>query len=368
LYGLRQAPRAWNKRLEAELSSRAFVQPDAVLALWIRRSKKGIVMAMFYVDDGLVAAHTADEADALVDLVSSIFEIRALGEPKDFLGIEISRDLTAGTITITQESKALALAAQVGVSQSQRALPMSSETYAGLWAAQPWEPMTDKLEFQRTLGSLLHLAQCTRPDITLPVSALAAFAAAPSEMHHGALLDVVRSVGSSAARGITYGRKRLPLGFWCDAKFAAFQDTRRSTTGWVVTMYRGDVSWSGEKQATTAASMMDAEYQACGVAAREGLSLIKALGELTLLSADFPLQGPVVIGWDNKAALSLCKDRKEGQRVKHIDIIHQFARDHVASGELSFVYCKSEDNVSDCLTKALPRSLIEKGLVGLGMD
>jgi hypothetical protein len=75
----------------------------------------------------------------------------------------------------------------------------------------------------------------------------------------------------------------------------------------------------------------------------------------------------VVVRCDNKAALSLCKDRKEGQSVKHIDIIHHFARDHVASGELSFVYCKSAENVSDCLTKALTRHLFEKGLMGLGM-
>jgi hypothetical protein len=47
----------------------------------------------------------------------------------------------------------------------------------------------------------------------------------------------------------------------------------------------------------------------------------------------------VVIECDNTAAISLCKDHKEGQRVKHIDIIHNFAGDHVASGELSFVYC-----------------------------
>jgi hypothetical protein len=113
--------------------------------------------------------------------------------------------------------------------------------------------------------------------------------------------------------------------------------------------------------------MMDAEYQACGAAAREGLSLIKALSEMGLLSPDFPLKGPVDIACDNKAAISFCKDRKEGQRVKHIDDIHHFARDHVASGELSFVYCKSEDNVSDCLTKALAKRLFEKGLAGLGM-
>jgi hypothetical protein len=77
----------------------------------------------------------------------------------------------------------------------------------------------------------------------------------------------------------------------------------------------------------------------------------------------------LLVGWagDNKAALSLCKDRKETQLVKHIDVIHHFARDHVASGELSFVYCKSVENASDCLTKALSRPLFEKELEGLGM-
>jgi hypothetical protein len=101
--------------------------------------------------------------------------------------------------------------------------------------------------------------------------------------------------------------------------------------------------------------------------AREALSLFKAQIELGLLSDDFPIVGPLIISCDNKAALSLCKDRKEGQRVKHIDIIHHFARDHVASGEIEFVYCRSADNVSDCLTKALPRPSFENGLRGLGM-
>jgi hypothetical protein len=86
-----------------------------------------------------------------------------------------------------------------------------------------------------------------------------------------------------------------------------------------------------------------------------------------LPSSDFPLGGPVVVRWNKKAALSLCKDHKEGQRMKHMDLIHHFARDQVAIGELSFVYCKPVDNVSDCLTRAWARPLFEKGLVGLGM-
>jgi hypothetical protein len=154
---------------------------------------------------------------------------------------------------------------------------------------------------------------------------------------------------------------------WCDANFAACTDTRRSTTGWVVVMFGGAVSWASKKQQTVAASTMEAEYQACGSVAREGLSLLKALDELALLCSDFPLKGPLNVFCDNKAALLLCKDRKETQRSKHIDIIHHFARDHVASGQLQFVYCKSEDNVSDCLTKALPRIQFHVCLVGLGM-
>jgi hypothetical protein len=67
-----------------------------------------------------------------VELVLSIVESRDLGEPHDFLDIDISTDLVAGTITISQESKASALARQPGVPASRIALPMSSDTSATL--------------------------------------------------------------------------------------------------------------------------------------------------------------------------------------------------------------------------------------------
>jgi hypothetical protein len=91
LCGLKQASRAWKKRLESELRAKEFEQSDAHPALWISHGKGGAVLAMFYVDDGLVAAKTVAEADALVDLVGSMFEIRKIGEPDDFLGIHICR-------------------------------------------------------------------------------------------------------------------------------------------------------------------------------------------------------------------------------------------------------------------------------------
>jgi hypothetical protein len=322
---------------------------------------------MFYVDDGLVAARTAEEADGLVKLVGSMFAIRELGEPTDFLGIQIERDEKAGTVSIHQTDKAVALAKALKVDGVKKLTPLTPEVFSSLRAAQPGEQMTDKVAYQAVVGSLLHLVQCTRPDLALAVGALAAYCSAPSAAHHAALLDVVRYVGHTASWGITYGSRPAPLEVWCDANFAACLETRRSTTGWTVIMYGGAVSWSSKKQATAAASTMETEYQACGAVASEALSLRKIMRDLQSVSRDFPLSGPISVACDNKAALVLCKNCKEGQRSKHIDVIHHFARDHVMTGELDFVYCKSESNISGCLTKALTRPLFEKGLCGLGM-
>jgi hypothetical protein len=115
---------------------------------------------------------------------------------------------------------------------------------------------------------------------------------------------------------------------------------------------------------------MDAEYQACGAATsltREALSLLKLLREFASLCRVLWPEKASVILCDKKAAVSLCSDRKKTKRAKHIDIVHHFARDHVATGNVKFVYCKAEDNVSDCLTKALSRFLFESGMDGLRM-
>jgi hypothetical protein len=95
--------------------SRDFVRSIAYPGLWILKSEGGVVLTMFYVDDGMVAAWTEEEAEGLVDVIASIFETRKLGEPQDMLGIEIARDLKAGTITIRQSEKARVLAAGFGV-------------------------------------------------------------------------------------------------------------------------------------------------------------------------------------------------------------------------------------------------------------
>jgi hypothetical protein len=243
LYGLRQAPRAWNEHLSGELKARGFVQSDADPALWILYCDAGSVFAMFYVDDGLVAAHTAEEADALVDLIAGIFEIRRMGKPSDMLGIGIEHDRAVGTITIQQSAKAHALATAFGVEGERRATPMTPAAQLELRAAQDSDDLVEVKAYQSGICSLLHVAHCTRPDIAAPVGALAAYCAKPTAAHSAAMLDVVRYVGCTARRGITFDGSAGPVEIWCDANFAGCPDTRRSVSGWAVVCFGGAVSW-----------------------------------------------------------------------------------------------------------------------------
>jgi hypothetical protein len=61
----------------------------------------------------------------------------------------------------------------------------------------------------------------------------------------------------------------------------------------------------GEEERANSSSLHHAERQACGAAACEALSVIKAPYELAFLCSAFPLKGPVVSGGGNKAALSV---------------------------------------------------------------
>ena len=76
--------------------------------LLLLNGKDGAVMCMFYVDDGLAVAICDKEAEALVDLVISVFAIRRIREPEDVLGIEVWREWDASTITPCHGRKALA--------------------------------------------------------------------------------------------------------------------------------------------------------------------------------------------------------------------------------------------------------------------
>jgi hypothetical protein len=145
--------------------------------------------------------------------------------------------------------------------------------------------------YMSLVGSLLYLATCTRSDIAQSVGVLSKFMAGPTSAHWTAALGVLRYVSTTSGYGLTYGGDSISIVGYCDADYAGDIDTRRSTTGYLFMMGGGAISWSSKRQATVAASTVEAEYMAAAAAVKEGLWVRNLAMELGLGDATINIRG-----------------------------------------------------------------------------
>ncbi|GKD31319.1 hypothetical protein Tco_1242097 [Tanacetum coccineum] len=70
---------------------------------------------------------------------------------------------------------------------------------------------------------------------------------------------------------------------------------------------------------------------------------------------------------DNKSAITLCCNNVHHSRSKHVDIRHHFIREQVEKGVVELYFVRTEYQLADIFTKALPRERFEFILLRLGM-
>jgi hypothetical protein len=100
LYGLKQGPRMWHKKLVETLERIGLVESDADPGLFIKRSSSGRILLLVYVDDMLLAGRRED-IDVLVTALSREFDVRDLGDAAAyFLGYEIVRNRAERTLFV----------------------------------------------------------------------------------------------------------------------------------------------------------------------------------------------------------------------------------------------------------------------------
>ena len=135
---------------------------------------------------------------------------------------------------------------------------------------------------------------------------------------------------------------------YVDADWAGCEKTRRSTTGYLATLYGSPINWCSKRQATTAASTMEAEYIAASEATKDTIWLRNLLGELGLIQ-----DRPTTVYVDNQAAIRLAGNPSTHSRSKHIDIRHHIIRERVEMRDIDISYIETAKQRADVLTKPL---------------
>ena len=139
-------------------------------------------------------------------------------------------------------------------------------------------------------------------------------------------------------------------------------DDMKNTSGYVFSLGSGAISWCSKKQQIVAQSSAKAEYISAGLATQQAIWL------KTILEDFGEKQEAVTIHCDNKSAITMAKNPVFHGRTKHIAIKHHFIREAIEDEEVQLSICKTNDQVADIFTKALPREKIQKLREALGVQ
>lgn len=358
IYGLKQAGRAWYTTLSDTLKALGWEPCPHDRCLFKRRVGLAWEYIAVYVDDLLMCAVDESRIEAIKGEIKGKFACKDLGEVKFLLGIAVER--SQGQIRLNQKAYITSLAEKHSVEVNRSKVPRKYKTplpaNVKLPKAAVSPTMELRSEYRELIGSLLHIARSTRPDISLAVGLLARHLDSPSFDHLKYAKRVVGYLLSTKDHVLVFCKSRShEVVASSDADWAGDINDRKSTSGYVVEVFGAAVSWRSRKQDCVALSTMEAEYVAMSECCKEAIWVSSVASWI----ASEEIGTRVLV--DNQAALHSVKEDADSSRSKHIDIRHHYMRDVSRKGVATFAYVPSELNKADMFTKPLGKELFHRG-------
>jgi hypothetical protein len=170
-----------------------------------------------------------------------------------------------------------------------------------------------------------------------------------------ASLKVLKYLVSTADVGLTLRPSEdLNLTVYTDVSYGIKAVDYRSVTGMCLFLGCNMIDWTSCAQKVVTRSSAEAEYVAMDV----GMKAILAARNF-ILTLDMTVSD-LVMKVDNTAAIAIAEGVAVSMKVKHLDIIYHFLRDHVAKNTATLEHCGTNDMVADVLTKPLDISKLLK--------
>lgn len=343
LYGIKQGPACWEKRLTTFLKSMDFKASEYDPSLFIRLDQE-MTYIVCYVDDLLLVSTKKSVLDDTIKKLGKEFKIKETPINK-FVGMEILK-LPDGSIFLHNKKMAQKILTQYRMNECK---PQSTPIQPG--TDYPIvEECDDKIPFKQAVGSLLYIARTCRPDLAFSVSELAQFSQAFGPDHWNIIKQVLKYLQGTKNVGLVINAKdkNIILTGYCDASYANCKRTRKSKTG--VVFFIGDtaVVWQSSRQGVIAQSSTEAEVMAAAEAANMAIFLRRLLAEL-----GFPQDDATLLLVDSISAIAIAHNSTLLRKTKHMDIRYLVIRNYIKNKEIVVEHVPSAEQRADILTKSL---------------
>ena len=307
IYGLKQASRSWNISFDQAITSFGFEKSPDEPCVYKRIQAQKVVLVL-YVDDILLIGNDKQVLSGVKDWLHKQFDMKDLGEANYILGIKLIRDQKNKLLALSQASYIDKILVRFNMENSKRgSLPFRH----GIHLSKEQSPKTpeqkermSRIPYASAVGSLMYAMLCTRPDIYYAVGVVSRYQSDPGEEHWIAVKHILKYLRRTRDYMLVYSSGSLETIGFTDSDFQGDIDSRKSTSGYVFTLYGGAVCWRSIKQTCVADSTTEAEYVAASEAAKEAVWLKKFIMDLQVI----PSAGrPITLYCDNSGAVAQSK-------------------------------------------------------------
>eukprot|EP00961_Rhodomonas_salina_P197970 2671328-Rhodomonas_salina.1 len=221
-----------------------------------------------HIDDTLILCEDLGTLQQFKQAFLTHFEGTDEGEVTEYLCCDIIRDRAAGTLTIKQTAYIQRILAHHGM---QDANPVKTLMEPGVRLLRRDCPtVVDPAvqdEYRAIVSHVSFLVQMTCPDLAFAFAELSKFVQAPGIVHLRAARRVLAYLAGTQDLGITYfcptySAQVNRLFGWVDSDYVADPDTRKSVTGYIISMNNGPIAWKSKRQSCITLSSAEAEFVA----------------------------------------------------------------------------------------------------------
>jgi hypothetical protein len=365
LYGLRRSPLLWQKLLSGALQELGLQAGQEEPCIFLNDH----LIVFFFVDDICYMFRDSDQAiaDKFRDNLTSRFKMRDLEDLKWFLGIRVVRDRSKRRLWLCQDSYIEAVAARFNLICD----GIAPATPMGMQQLVPNEDIADHATthlYQRKIGSILYPAVISRPDIAFTAARLSSFLTNPSPDHMAAANRCIQYLYGSRHLAILFDglndTEEKAFKAYTDASFADDLQDRKSTQGYLFTLFGGPIAWKSGKQPTVTTSSTEAELLALSTAAKEAIAAVRLFRDVRL-----QLNEDLTIWCDNKQTIRLVKEdmMRIQTALRHVDIHNCWVRQEAKKGSFEVKYLPTTEMPADGLTKALDRGKFDRFVAQIGL-
>lgn len=394
LYGLKQAGYAWSQVFKEFLLrdptySMGFVEftgePNMYRKTFKLNGKEEEIIIGIYVDDCLIASSSEEARKWFMERLEARFPVNPKSSglitwdsPGLVLSMHVRYDRLKGILELNQIAAIEALAKKINVTDdAPRSLPITENVRLPKLA----KPEVSQTDYLSVVGSTLHICQVSRPDCAFAVGVLSRHSATPGAAHMIAARNLVNYLYNSRQLCIRYCRSKhgnmpdiyekgsevakktmeerlvasIPIeasnsaDMYVDADFAGDPNTRRSTSGMVIILNQGPISWWSRIQKLCAQSSTESEIYAATESVKEAIH-IKLLCEESGIRVS---NNPIVIWEDNNACIQMGHGLRGSKSAKHYEIRLRFLNEHILNKTIEFARIDTKDQLADGFTKAL---------------